>query len=235
MVDTTLKWPRRLVIVRHGQSEQNVVLDLLEENLDEVLAKQKMVRDADISLTPEGVRQAIETGKYLSGTDKFDICFTSPYMRTMQTAQNILANIGYDMELFKDYRLREKEFGRLHGYTTEEIKKNYPEEFEDRKRDGKFFYRLPRGENYLDVGDRVHSFLDKLHRDCRGKSVLVITHQVPYVMFRAAFEHLDENGVLALGNVPNCGIEEFIIDTKLIAEGRLNLSRYNLVAYTKKE
>jgi broad specificity phosphatase PhoE len=233
MTDTVIKWPRRLVIIRHGQSEQNVALDILDGNLDDVLAKQKMIRDADIALTEEGIRQATETGKYLSGTDQFDICFVSPYVRTMQTAEHILANLGYDIKLFKDYRLREKEFGRLHGYTTEEIKKNYPEEFENRKRDGKFFYRLPSGENYLDVGDRIHSFLDKLHRDYQGKSVLVITHQVPYVMFRAAFEHLDETGVLALGDVPNCGVEEFNIDTKTHSEGRLNLSKYNLVAYKK--
>ena len=38
---TILKWPRKITVVRHAQSEQNVALDLLEPNLDEILAKQK--------------------------------------------------------------------------------------------------------------------------------------------------------------------------------------------------
>lgn len=226
-----LKWPKRLVIVRHGQSEQNVALDLLQDNIDKVLAEQKKIRDADIKLTERGIYQAEETGKYFSKSEPFDICFTSPYTRTLQTTENIVKNLGYDLRVFKDFRLREKEFGRLHGFTTEEIKKKYPEEYEDRERDGKFYYRLPRGENYLDVQDRVHNFLGKLNRNYSAKNVLVVTHQVPYLMFRAIYEHLDEMEILDLGDVPNCGIEEFVIDTTKYEEGRMKLKKYNIVAY----
>lgn len=231
VMNIAVKWPKRLIIIRHGQSEQNVALDILQKNLDQILEQQKKVRDADIRLTDYGVSQAIETGKYLSRMEKLDICFSSPYARTLQTADNIVKNVGYDLKLFTDFRLIEKEFGRLHGYSTKEIEKNYPEEYEDRKRDGKFYYRMPRGENYLDVMNRVHSFLDKLHRDYAGKSVLIVTHQVPYVLFRALFEHLNEKEILALGDVPNCGIEEFVLDTSKHAEGNLKLSKFNIVAY----
>ncbi|MBN2880675.1 histidine phosphatase family protein [Candidatus Woesearchaeota archaeon] len=226
-----MKWPKKLTIIRHGQSEQNVALDLFQDNLEEILKKQKQIRDQDIKLTDIGIWQAQETGKYLATQEQYDICFVSPYVRTLQTAENIIKNLNYEIKLFEDFRIREKEFGRLHGYTTKEIQERYPEEFEDRQRDGKFYYRLPRGENYLDVGDRIHSFLDKLHRDYREQNVLVITHQVPYVMFRALFEHLNEKQILELGDVPNCGIEEFIIDTEKHPEGRLKLKEFNLVKY----
>lgn len=226
------KWPKRLVIVRHGQSEQNAALDLDRENL-EIMLQQKKIRDADINLTKRGIWQAQETGKYLASTEPFDICFSSPYERTLQTSKNIIENIGYDLKIFKDFRIREKEFGMLHGFTADEIKKKYPEEFEARERDGKFYYRLPRGENYPDVGARVHSFLDKIHRDYAGKSVLVVTHQVPYTMFRSLFEHLDEEGVLSLPSAPNCGIEEFLLDRSKYEEGRLKLEKFNGVGYGK--
>ncbi|MFP4111551.1 MAG: histidine phosphatase family protein [Candidatus Woesearchaeota archaeon] len=227
----SLKWPRRLVIVRHGQSEQNAALDLMDDNLEEKLKRQKTIRDADIELTEKGIKQAQDTGRYLSHTEPFDICFSSPYRRVLQTAENIISNIGYILSLYKDNRLREKEFGRLHGYTKEEIKERYPEEFEDRIRDGKYWYRLPRGENYPDVEARVHSFLDKLVRDYGGKNVLVVTHQVTYKMFRALFEHLDEEAVLALEECPNCGIQDYFIETSENPEGRMKLRQFNLVAY----
>jgi broad specificity phosphatase PhoE len=75
--------------------------------------------------------------------------------------------------------------------------------------------------------------LDKLVRDYSGKNVLVVTHQVPYLMFRALFEHLDEAGVLALGDVPNCGIQEYHVDTSKKPEGKMKLEKYNFVAGKK--
>jgi len=225
------KWPRRLVIVRHGQSEQNVVLDLMDDHLGEALEQQKKIRDADIRLTDTGILQAKETGKYLAKTEKFDLCFASPYTRTLQTAENIIGEFGYELEIFKENRLREKEFGRLHGFNKSEVKKLYPEEFEDRERDGKYWYRLPRGENYPDVETRVHNFLDKLVRDCGGKSVLIVTHQVPYKMFRALFKHLDEEKVIALKDTPNCGMQEYEIDFSEKVDGRMKLVVYDRVAY----
>jgi ribonuclease H / adenosylcobalamin/alpha-ribazole phosphatase len=227
------KWPKSLVIVRHGQSTQNVAIDLLDSTLDEVIRNQKEIRDVDIPLTEAGKWQAQQTGLFLNAHPAFDICFSSPYNRAMQTAEAIVAQFSYHLKIYKDNRLREKEFGMLHGFTTEEIKIRYPEEFLDRQRDGKYWYRLPRGENYPDVEARVHSFLDKLVRDYGGKSVLLVTHQVPYLMFRALFEHLDEAAVLLLGDVPNCGMQEYQSDTTHKPEGIMRLVKYNLTACQK--
>ena len=223
-----LKWPKRIVVVRHGQSEQNLALDLLD---DALLVKQKNTRDADVTLTPLGIEQAKMTGKFLSTTDPFDICFSSPYVRTMQTAEKIAENIGYDLKIRQDERLIEKEFGALHGHSREEIERIFPGEFERRKLEGKYYFRPIGGESYLDVRIRNHSFLGKLHRDYPGKSVLISTHQIPYLMIRDLFEHLGEKNILSLGDVPNCGIEEFKIDTSNNPEGRMKLTVFNKVAY----
>ncbi len=90
---------------------------------------------------------------------------------------------------------------------------------------------MPGGENYPDVEQRIHMFLDKLVRDYAGKNVLVITHQVPCLLFTALFEHLGEREVLDLGDFANCGIEEFVLDTSKKPEGRLVLKDFNRVAY----
>jgi len=226
-----LKWPKRLTIIRHGESEQNVALDLFQNDLEGVLAEQKKIRDADIKLTKKGIWQAQETGKYLNTTAPFDVCFVSPYLRTLQTSQAIIEQLDYDLTIYNDFRLREKEFGRLHGFTTKEIKAKYPDEYEDRERDGKFYYRLPRGENYPDVCDRIYSFLSKLSRDYGGQNVLIISHQVPYVLFKSIFEHLNEAEILALPKPPNCAIEQFELQTEARPEGKLVQTMFNYVAY----
>lgn len=229
-----LEWPARIVIVRHGQSDQNVAIDLLDD-LD-LVAKQKDIRDADIALTDYGIWQAEQTGLFLKNTEKFDFCFASPYKRTMQTAEAIISKIGYDLGIFEDDDLREKEFGRLHGFTTEEIREKYPEEFNDRERDGKYYYRLPRGENYLDVKQRLRTVNNKLRRrKYIGKNILIVTHQVPYKMERAIFEHLGEKEVLDLENTPNCGMQEYLVDSSVDVHGRMKLSYFNRIAYNPEQ
>lgn len=228
------KWPKHLVIVRHGQSELNVARDLMDEGLADTLRQLKNKRDVDIALTDIGKWQASESGLYLAQFPyKFDICFSSPYKRTLDTANLMVSKLPYSVRVFKDNRLREKGFGILHGLTTDDIKAQFPHEYEARKRDGKYWYKLPGGEDYPNVESRVHDMQDKFIRDYSGRNVLVSTHQVPYIMFRALFEHLDEKGVLALGEVPNCGMQEYVIDTSRAQEGRMKLVRYNEVAYDR--
>lgn len=224
------KWPKRLVIIRHGQSEQNAALDLYQDDID-TLAH---VRDADIKLNELGIWQAEQTGVHLAKTDQFDICFCSPYKRAVETATNILQQFDYKVKLYKDNWLREKEFGRLHGLTENTVRERFPLEYDVRNRDGKYWYRFPGGENYCDVETRVNCFLEKLHRDYSGRSVLVVTHQVPFKLFRSLFQHLDEEGVLGLEPVKNCAIQEYLLDRLKAPGGRMKMKTFNFTAYDMK-
>lgn len=226
-----LKWPKRILIVRHGESDQNVAEDLFQEDLKEILKKLYETRDADIQITSKGTWQSQQTGKYLAHEEPFDICLCSPYARTIQTAENIIAQLPYKLKIHKDDRLREKGFGTLHALSKEEIKEKFPEEYHARKRDGKYYYCLPGGENYPNVGMRVHSIASKLIRDHANQNVLIVTHAVPARMFRAMYEHLGEKEVLALEDIANCGMVSFIRDTSKVPEGRMKLEFYNKIVY----
>ena len=236
MSEAMPKWPKTLTIIRHGESEHNKALDVLQGDLKEkALEELSNVRDADIALTDLGRRQAEQTGKLLAQREPFDVCQVSPYKRTVQTAQGILSQLPYELKMHEDIRLREKEFGRLHGLSKEQIREKFPEEERFKKMEGKFYYRLLGGENYPDVADRVHNFMAKLTRKYAGKRVLIVTHQVPYKLFRFWFEHLGEKGVLDLPEAPNCGIQTYNSDFSKTPEGRLKLVEFNQTAYEPKK
>ena len=224
------KWPDLLVIVRHGQSQRNVEKERAKL-AGEATVWGGTVRDVDTPLTDLGVQQAIQTGKFLRSVAAFDVIFSSPYMRTLQTSQHIAEQLDHPSQIVIEERVREIEFGILDGLTHHGMKERYPEEWARREREGKYWYRPPGGESRPDVALRVHSFLGALTRDFRQQKVLVVCHSVVVLIFRRLLERWDEAKYLEVDredDVLNCGITTYRYSP---AERRLQLDGYNSVCY----
>src|SRR5215469_17757250 len=224
------KWPDLLVIIRHGQSQRNVEKELAKSS-GAATVWGGTVRDVDTPLTELGVQQAIQTGKFLRGSDPFDVIFSSPYMRTLETSRHIAEQFNPPAPIVLEERVREIEFGILDGLTHHGVKERYPEEWERREREGKYWYRPPGGESRPDVALRVHSFLGALTRDFRQKKVLVVCHSVVVLIFRRLLERWDEAKYLEVDredDVLNCGITTYRYNP---ADQRLQLDGYNSVCY----
>lgn len=223
------KWPNLLVIVRHGQSERNVAKEQAKAGNSSVWASG--VRDVDTPLTSLGVQQAITTGQFLRDRYKFDVIFSSPYMRTLQTSQHIAEQLAAVPRIILEERIREIEFGVLDGLTHQGTRERYPEEWERREREGKYWYRPPGGESRPDVALRVHSFLGTLTRDYRQKNVLVVCHSVVVLIFRRLLERWDEAKYMEVeseDDVLNCSLTTYRYDSEA---RRLNLDGYNSICY----
>jgi probable phosphoglycerate mutase len=223
-----------LVIVRHGESERNVVK--AEASASGHAEFHGGVRDMDVTLTPRGMRQAEATGKFLGQRFRFHRVFVSPYERTVQTALLMMKHSPHHADLAHEERIREKEFGILDGLTRQGIARRYPEELRRREREGKYYYRPPGGESHPDVALRVHSFLGTLARDCRKQSVLVVCHSVVVLTFRRLLERLTEKELLAIDRDPeqdvcNCSVTWYEFDSGAGAKGRLVLREFNGVHY----
>ncbi|GLJ38757.1 hypothetical protein SUGI_0790150 [Cryptomeria japonica] len=149
--------PRRIILVRHGESEGNV---------DD--SKYTHIPDHQIGLTDQGMEQAQECGRRVreilseEGSEDWKVYFyVSPYKRTLST----LKGIGRAFERKKiigvreEVRIREQDFGNFQEEERMKIIKKTREKF------GRFFYRFPEGESAADVFDRVTSFLESLWRD----------------------------------------------------------------------
>jgi broad specificity phosphatase PhoE len=224
------KWPSRIVIVRHGESERNVAKASTKSGAS-THSFGLGLRDMDTPLTKRGLVQARETGAALAKRYRFDTVFSSPFRRAFQTSDCILSHLNPQPPIVLEERIREIEFGILDGLTKEGIKKRYPEEHARREREGKYWYRPPGGESRPDVALRVHSFLGTLTRDYRGKNVLIVCHSVVVLVFRHLLERWSEDQYLRVDreeDVLNCSVTAYRYDPR---HGKLALECYNKIHY----
>lgn len=171
-------WPEKLCLVRHAESEGNVLT--IEE-------RAKFDRSTHgYGLTDRGKKQAELTGKYLRdqfGT--FDAYYVSYYTRAKETLKIMYPGV----KVFEDSRLAEAQRGIYHTMTESEIAAKYPEEILRKSREGLYHYRPWGGENWADVELRIHSFLGTLSRDFEGQKVLVVVHGHWLIMLQKLLEH----------------------------------------------
>jgi 2,3-bisphosphoglycerate-dependent phosphoglycerate mutase len=232
-IENQQKWPDCVVIVRHGESARN-----LARSEAKTIGKGTFgtgLRDVDTPLTPRGSFQAKDTGQYLSDHFVFDAVFSSPYTRTVQTTEGILAAFKTKPPVVLEERIREIEFGILDGLTREGIVEHYPNEFLRREREGKYWYRPPGGESRPDVALRVHSFLGTLTRDYSRKEVLIVCHSVVVLIFRRLLERWGEKEYMkvdAEDDVENCSVTVYRFKQEA---NKLALDCYNRTYYPDKK
>lgn len=203
-------WPAELTLVRHGESEGNLAnaaaYAARAERLDLTLA------DPLVPLSELGVRQAVALGRRLGEETPPDVCVVSPYLRTQQTADHLLAAAGWTTSVprLTDERLRDREQGILDRLTSFGVRRHYPAEAERREALGKFYYRPPGGESWADVALRIRSLLSDLRADRSEQRLLVVTHDVPILVFRYLLESLAATDAVTLsGEVVNCGLTRY--------------------------
>jgi broad specificity phosphatase PhoE len=126
-------------------------------------------------LSAQGRRLARALGERRRN-DGLACVFTSDLRRAVETAE--IAFAGCEIELRRDRRLRECDYGELNGAPVAELdpRRRFVEE------------PYPGGESYRDCVQRMRSFLDEVARELDGRRVLVIAHSAQ----RWALRHLLE-------------------------------------------
>ena len=163
----------KLYIVRHGETEWNVI--------------KRFQGQLNTPLTEKGMEKLRETGKNLENV-LFEEVYTSELERTVKSAEIILnENRGYKnkkMELKKLAELNEVYFGVWQGLTYEEVFLKYPEEGNN------YFYNV---KNYKAENVEAEKLEDALERFLKGinkildshesGNILVVTHGTVFEMF----------------------------------------------------
>lgn len=126
-------------------------------------------------LSEHGRRGARALGERRRG-DGIACVFTSDLRRAVETAE--IAFAGSGVEIRRDDRLRECDYGELNGAPVERL--------DPRRRFVDAPY--PGGESYRGCVERMRAFLDDVVREFDGRRVLVIAHSAQ----RWALRHLLE-------------------------------------------
>jgi len=188
--------PKKIILIRHGESEGNLDNSLYENTPDYAL-----------KLTQNGISQARLAGteiKLLIG-DKSAYVYLSPFFRTRETYKNIHESI-YDnvIKAVEDPRIREQDWGHLRHPDENKGIMKARDEFST------FYFRIPDGESGADVYDRVTTFLDTLHRDFEKpnypENVLIVSHGLTIRLFLMRWFHWSVEEFERLHNPKNCQI-----------------------------
>jgi len=159
-----------LYLTRHGQTQWNV------EN--------RFQGWCDSPLTEKGIRQAEYLAERLKDVS-FAAIYSSPAGRALQTAEILRGRRAVEITEHPD--LREMGLGDWEGMRTAEIEARFPEDYTRFWKEPHRF-RRERGETYMDVRERVVSFIEEILRSHPGEKVLIVTHAVVLKTLMAHFE-----------------------------------------------
>ncbi|MFG2141744.1 histidine phosphatase family protein [Streptomyces sp. NPDC048650] len=201
--------PRRIVLIRHGESEGNVDDTVYEREPDHAL-----------HLTKAGQRQAEEAGgslREMFGDERIS-AYVSPYRRTHQTFREL----GLDpanIRVREEPRLREQDWGNWQDRDDVRRQKAYRDAY------GHFFYRFAQGESGADVYDRVGAFLESLWRSFEDPhhppNVLIVTHGLTMRLFCMRWFHWSVADFESLSNPGNAESRTLLLGP----DGRYSLDR----------
>jgi broad specificity phosphatase PhoE len=254
-----MKWFKQLLLVRHGQSVYNTQRELKEGDPDYLVFREAFDRrpgcqrtwalalemhdkykpahsDHGTPLTSRGHNQARLTGQHMRSLGTLpDIIYISPYLRTRETLEGMVASwpeLGSVKTVVED-RIREQEHGLAILYGDWRIFQTlHPEQRALRNFDAlsRYWYRYPQGESVADVRERARSMTTTLTREHAGQRVLVVTHHLTILSMMANYQRLSPEEFLTLdAEEPprNCSTTIFKGDSSLGENGRLVLESYN--------
>ena len=172
--------PKRIILVRHGNSMANNNYAILQT-----------IPDNKVHLSEKGVQQAKEAGKRLKkilGNESIQF-YVSPYTRTKETYENILESLksNYSSVVYLT-SLREQEYGNLQS--------EMERQFKEQKEVGVFFYRFKNGESGADVHARMSIFLQYLFRRILSidyhslDNIVIVSHHLTIKFFMINFFNL---------------------------------------------
>ncbi len=148
----------RIYLIRHGEVEG--------------AGTPRYNGQADVSLTQRGREQYETMADRLSG-ERITICYSSDLTRCAWGAELIAPRFGIEPQ--KSDQLRELNIGDWEGLTWQELSSRYPAQWQGRL-DDIVGYRVPNGENLLDVNRRVMPVINRIVASHIGEEVLVVAH-----------------------------------------------------------
>jgi len=193
----------RLILVRHGQSEGNLVRSFLGHT--------------DLDITELGHKQAECTAEYLKD-EKIDVIYSSDLKRAWNTAEHIAAK--KNLSIIADTELREIYAGEWENRLFNDLETEFAEDFKIWREDiGNA--RPTGGESVKELSDRIIAELLRIADMYDGETVCIATHATPIRMAGVKAMGLDVADAKNVIWAPNASVT--VIDA---CDGELKLVKY---------
>ncbi len=214
--DNPVGMPRDLILVRHGESEGNVVQEAAKRGDKRQMTEEYLARSAaDYRLSVDGRTQASRAGQWIrdwmdkEGFGDFDRMYCSPFARARETAATLaLPRAEWQLEPL----LRERDWGLWEGLDKTATAERFPISTGQKVRN-KFLWRPECGENTPDVDTRAREMLGTFARELPGRRVICVTHEDVMWAFRFRLEKMTveewlqhETSELPEHQIVNCAV-----------------------------
>ena len=146
-----------MVVARHGQTDSN--------------ARGLWIGNGNDPLNSTGIEQSAVLANSLPGY-KFDMIISSDKLRSIQTA-DIITKILKIPVAMRTGLIRDRDYGRFEGFTSDQIMKEYGVKMSSLSREIEVF---PSVEPVQSVFERAKRFVRLYSQLFNGKNVIVITH-----------------------------------------------------------
>ena len=217
--------PLRLVMIRHGESEANIVQHAQKN--DEKFQHEELINsrvDWKQRISPKGRAQirvaAKEFRQLYGGLDFFDKCYTSPFIRARETAVQLSLELSALSGEFSqksrwniDDRLSERIWG-IYGVVSRQEQRSHFPLTARLANDDPWYIRYDGGESLFDVYNRFKSFRTKLWRKHSGENILIVAHKqliqtACYDIEKMLPEDWDKIYENRKYDIPNLGLVEY--------------------------
>ena len=176
-----------ITLVRHAETEEKFNRILQGRN--------------NTFLNDRGKRQLLNLKMKLIN-DPYDICFSSPLCRCMETA---LISVGDRVKIVPDDRLVERDLGEFDGRPVEEYNAFKYWDYDLNKCD----YGV---ESLHSIFERCEDFYNYLLCNYYDKNIIIVTHNAIYRALRHLILNHELKHNLLDGKIDNCQFERFIIN-----------------------
>lgn len=179
----------RLILVRHGQSEANLL--------------HKFAGHYNCDLTEDGKLQAEKVSKYLTANYSIDKIYSSDLIRAFNTAKPTANKLN--INIAKTEQMREISAGLWEGMLFEEILSKFPNEY------NVWLNNIGNavcndGESIRSVYERVCKEVTRICEKNDGKTVLITTHATPIRAFQTFVQKGNVEFMHEIPWVPNCSV-----------------------------
>ena len=182
----------RLIITRHGETEENVKKIIMGSLLPGNLSK-------------KGREQAKKLAERLR-KEKIDTIYSSDLSRASDTARGV-AGYHPHTELVLTKEIRECDFGEFQGKPMEEVGlRNFLERYEE------LDFSSVGGENTEQIFMRAEGFLNSVIKKHLNDTILLVTHEVFKKVLICVILNKGHEHIKNLGKLDNTSLSIFEID-----------------------